>query len=96
MSTDASGEHQSGSTTWVWKRVKMERRPQGPSNTAARRASSPPLAARSPREPLTVTVVYRGGPECWWEVRGRGRVYRVPGHVALHDLMRLILERPDL
>lgn len=39
------------------------------------------------RERLTITVSYRGGPECWYEVRARGSIGRFPGHVCIHDLM---------
>lgn len=34
---------------------------------------------------MTVTVRYRGGAEAWYEVKARGRTWRFPGHVALHD-----------
>lgn len=52
--------------------------------------ASPPsgsLLSWPRRKPLTLTLVYRGGPEAWWEVRARGRVWRRPGVTALHDLM---------
>lgn len=48
------------------------------------------LSRRDPRDPLQVTVKYRGGPECWYEIKARGATVRVPGHVALHDLMLTI------
>lgn len=41
-----------------------------------------------------MSVTYRGGPECWWEIKARGEVWRVPGVIALHDVMRHI-ERLD-
>lgn len=77
-----------GSTTWEWKRVKVPMRPKG-------HVKQPPKAsARSPRDardPLTITVTYRAGAECWWQVSARGTVYRFPGATALHDVMRHIL-----
>lgn len=39
---------------------------------------------------MQVTVVYRGGSECWWELRARGVVVRRPGSMALHDVLQLL------
>lgn len=49
-------------------------------------SSQSPLSARNPREPLTITVHYRGGPEAFYEIRARGRVWRRAGHLCLHDV----------
>lgn len=76
------------STTWAWKRVKISPAPKA--NTTSRKATPPQPSRRNPREPLTVTIRYRGGPEAWWEVKGRGKTYRFPGYLALHDVMRTI------
>lgn len=46
------------------------------------------LSPRNPREPLTIQVKYRGGPECWWEISARGATIRRPGSLALHDVLR--------
>lgn len=40
------------------------------------------------RKPLTMTVQYRGGPECWFEIHSRGGVLRVEGVLALVDVMK--------
>lgn len=57
------------------------------------KASSPAsLDVWDRRSPLTLTVTYRGGSEGWYEVRARGRTYRRPGWVAIHDLMRDIYD----
>jgi hypothetical protein len=48
------------------------------------------LRTWEPRDPLTITVVYRGGGECWYQVVSRGRTLRFPGAMALHDVMRAI------
>lgn len=37
---------------------------------------------------MTLTIQFRGGKECWYEIRGRGRTIRRPGVIALHDIMR--------
>lgn len=34
-----------------------------------------------------MTVRYRGGPECWYEIRTRGGIIRRPGVLGIHDLM---------
>lgn len=64
----------------------MSRRPQGPSKTAPK-ASISRLSVWDPKNPLTLMLTYRGGPEAWWEVKARGRTYHFPGHLALHDVM---------
>lgn len=50
------------------------------------------LWRRNRRDPLTITIVSRGGSECWWEVRARGCVARVPGHVCVEDLFAMIYD----
>lgn len=78
----------SPSTTWEWRRVKISQ-PARAAGTARRRRS--PLAAlprRALNDTTTLTVRYRGGPECWWEIRARGVVVRRPGALALHDVLR--------
>jgi len=66
---------------------KMSRPPEA-SVTAARKGARwyrfPP---RNPREPLTVKIKFRGGPECWYEVHARGSVGRYHGATAIHDIM---------
>lgn len=83
-------EHAFGSPTTAWEWVKIVRRPR-PSVTVERSESFRlRLAAREARRPLQVTVRYRGGPEAWWELSSRGRSWRFPGHVALHDVLLYI------
>ena len=77
----------SPSTTWGWRRVKISRPPEAGTRSGAQRRTLHALRKRDPRQPLTVTVVYRGGSECWWELRSRGVVIRRPGHNALHDVL---------
>lgn len=45
---------------------------------------------RNPREPLTIKISYRGGPEAWYEIHARGSIGRFPGVTCLHDVMRTI------
>lgn len=78
----------SANTAWEW--AKIERR-QAAGSTAGRKAAlHRRLRQRDARKPLQVTVRYRGGPECWWEISGRGREYHIPGSVCLHDAMMWI------
>lgn len=80
----------SPSTTWAFKRVKMRSAPQAKGSGRRRRSPLSGLPPHPPRSPLSVTVVYRGGAECWIELRSRGRVVRRPGSVALYDVLREI------
>lgn len=65
----------------------MSRPPEASTNSRPKGDYSHRLLPRNPREPLTITVTYRGGAECWWEIRSRGTVLRRPGSVALHDVL---------
>lgn len=75
------------STTFEWKLVKVRRPAGGQKHSqpkAGRWWSRPP---RNPREPLTVSVKFRGGPECWYEIHARGGVGRFIGTTSIHDIM---------
>jgi hypothetical protein len=74
----------SSSTTWEFRKVRIPGRPKGHVAAAAKR---PPLTNRDLRTVQTLVVKYRGGAEAWWEIKARGRIYRMPGWVALHDAM---------
>lgn len=89
---DEQYEHRE-STTWVWERRRIEQRPKGPSSTSSERR--PRLSRREAREPVTLTIRYRGGSEAWWEVKGRGRSWRFPGYLAIHDVMKVVLNLDD-
>jgi hypothetical protein len=91
MHVMAQREHEPtfASTTWEWKRVKIDPPLAAPPKQSPKAAAR--LARRAAREPTTLTIRYRGGAEAWWEVKARGRSWRVPGHVALHDVMRMVL-----
>jgi len=41
---------------------------------------------------MLVSIQYRGGPEAWYEIRARGRIYRFPGSMYLHDALEQINE----
>lgn len=67
--------------------------PAAPHGSAPPQGARPkPLVRRDRRSPLLISVRYRGGPEAWYEVEARGRSYRFPGSVCLHDALELINE----
>lgn len=66
----------------------MVRRPAGGQkdiSTKSRRFFG--LPPRNPREVLHLTVKFRGGPECWYEIHARGQIVRYPGVRSLHEIM---------
>jgi len=82
----------SGSTTWSPERSKLRPvRPKGASRGAAA-ARWFKLGKRQARDPLTITIRYRGGNEAWWYVEARGSAGAFPGYRSLHDVMREINE----
>jgi len=90
MSRQPENEHPFPSTRWAFKRVRVGRPPEATGTVRAQRAHRYALPKRDPRVPLTVTVKYRGGPECWYEIQARGTVWRFPGWVSLHDAMEQV------
>lgn len=78
------------SNTFGWRYVKISRAPQASDTARRRRSAWWSRPERNPREPLTLTVKYRGGPECWYEIHARGCTGRFPGHVTIHDIMTVI------
>lgn len=79
-------ERLSESTTWAWRRVKIRRPPQAENTARAKRAPITSLLPWPRKRPMHLEIRYRGGPECWVEIRARGRVIRRPGTEALADL----------
>lgn len=65
----------------------MSKRPDGQGVGAPKGRRWHSLPWRNPRDPLTVMVRYRGGPEGWIEVHARGSMGRFPGHVSLFDAL---------
>jgi len=78
------------STRWEWRRVKIPPAPQAPSSEAAAGVHRDSRSAWEPRQPISLTVVRRGGPEAWYELRARGRVHRFTGVTALEDVMQAV------
>lgn len=76
------------STTWVSEQRKIASPPQAKEHRASAASSLLGLLPWPRRKPMVLSIKFRGGPECWYEVRARGRTIRRPGVIALHDLMR--------
>lgn len=88
MSDHEVSNRRSPSTTTEWKWAKIRRRPQGPPEASLSAAKSfRGLPPRDPREPVTVTLRYLGGGECWIELQARGRRVKVPGHLCILDAL---------
>jgi hypothetical protein len=75
------------STTARWEYRKVRLPPERPQHHSAEGGLPGPRAEWNRREPLTLTVRYRGGPEAWVEVKARGTTYRFPGSVCLFDAL---------
>lgn len=78
------------STTWRSTPGKIDRAPQATQHSRPKGVRFKGLPRRNPRDPLSVTVVWRGGPEAWVELRARGGVIRVPGHTCIAELVLLL------
>lgn len=79
-----------GSTTFEWRRVKIQRAAQPQQNSVPKALRWWHLPKRERTQWLTLRVKYRGGPECWYEIDARGSKGRVVGVTALHDLLEEI------
>ena len=88
MGATSNTNSSSPSTRWVWKQVKMSRPPEADRDSAPKGRRWYRLPTLDWRRPFTVSVKYRGGAECWFEIRARGQMGRFPGHVSLYDAMR--------
>ena len=88
----------SPSTTFVWKKVKIQAPPRPQGTARAQRARMAPERKERdglPRQPIGVLVQYRGGSEAWWEITYAGVRYRIEGYHHFHDVMRWVYEGRD-
>jgi hypothetical protein len=83
-------EHTFGSTTYRWKKVIVSQRPAPQEAQREARKGLRRLPRRDPRQPLTMTIKYRGGSEGWVEIHARGEILRVPGYRAIIDLLFML------
>lgn len=75
------------STTWEWRRVKIRRPAGGQTDQPPKASFWRRFPRRDAREPITISMKLRGGPECWIEVHARGSIGRYPGSTALWDVL---------
>lgn len=83
----------SPSTTWLPK-VDILREAPAQGDTAADRR--PPGGSRAMKKrdsyaPMQIEVRFRGGAEASWLITARGRTWRVPGHVCVHDALAAVV-----
>jgi len=91
MANDTGNDSSAFPTHWEWKLCKIDLPPEA-AGTAPRSGTFRSLSGPwPPRLPLSVTFTYRGGPQCWWEIKARGITVRRPGYLAMHDVMREIM-----
>lgn len=93
MPTQPEPNERTPSTTFGWKRVKISQPPEA-NEHVERSESLKSLLPWPRRRPLVITVKYRGGAECWYEIRSRGRTIRRPGYVQIHDLIHDLAQWP--
>jgi hypothetical protein len=93
MSTVAdSSDGKRVSTTWVWKRCKVEAAPAQGNKQSAKQSTSGLRVRRDRWKPTTITVRYRGGPEASWLFQCGSLSARVPGWMAVEDALSLVVE----
>lgn len=80
------------STTTVWKTTRIRKRPAGPAGTVAKGARWSSRSKVNPRDRLTISIGFRGGAECWYEVHARGASGYFHGATALHDVVSEITQ----
>lgn len=79
------------STTSTWRYGKIRRAPEAKDGRERSEALRGSLLPWPRRRPLTIKVTYRGGPECWWQLEARGRTWRRPGSLYLHDVLAEVM-----
>jgi hypothetical protein len=87
MDCEPKGEQPFPSTTWAWRQRKIRRPAGGHSDSAPKGRRWFGLPPRDPSVPLKISVKFRGGPECWYEIHARGGMARYPGWICIHDVM---------
>jgi len=87
MTTIDAANASSWSPTSEWELAKIRRRPQRQRDSAKRRLLWGRMSRRNPTKALAITVEWRGGPEAWVLVRGRGSWRNYPGYACLADVV---------
>jgi hypothetical protein len=90
MDRDSTTEQTFPSTTWGWRHVRLWERPTPPQQAQPPKALPRRLRGRDRKAPITITVQYTAGAQCWYRITARGEVFSVPGDRAIHDVMEYI------
>lgn len=90
MATDPDYDQTFPSTTFEWRRVKVNRRPQGTSTARRSRSGWRHLVCWPRSEKVTLSVSWKSGAESWWLVQARGSQQVLPGWMCLEDVMALV------
>lgn len=77
----------SESTRWRYTRVRIKRAPEATEHSRPKGVRWRRFGKRDPRQPIQVTLKWRGGPEAWIEVTGRGETNRYPGFVSIAEIV---------
>lgn len=91
MDSDARIEQSFPSTTWEYRYVKVNRRPQGTAQQRRSRFGFRRLTPWPRTRKVRLTVLYRGGTESRWLIEARGTHETFPGHLCLEDVMARVL-----
>lgn len=87
---ESGTEQPFSSTTWEYRKVKISRAASPQSAGASKTLRFRFLPRRDRAKPLTISVQYRGGPECWYLVKARGGSANFHGATGIHDIMEEI------
>lgn len=68
----------------------MRKRPKGQQGSTPKASRWGRRSALGRRETITLTVTFRGGEECWYEIKARGEMGRFVGVTCLHDVVQEI------
>lgn len=90
MTSELNGERGTGSTRWVPRGERLSSSARGKTQHARRAYRWFGLRLSPADRKVTITVTYRGGAECWYNLEARGRHGVFPGVASLHDIMREI------
>lgn len=91
MASDETLEQTFPSTTFRWEMRKIRTPPAGHNTVRAKRGRFSGLATWPRNRKLRLTISYRGGAESWWLVESRGTQQAFPGHLAIEDVMVVVL-----
>lgn len=91
MPTAEEANASSVSTSWEWKRVKIRRPAGGQTHSRPKGGRWRSLPPRRRQDTTIISLKYREGGECWYEVTSRGKTGMMPGWRDLHSVVEEIV-----